>query len=754
MKEYFIILAVLLCSAGYGQQQYTVTGKVMDTDDQPLPGANIIIPELHTGTITDSTGAFVLEAMPSGVFTLQVSYLGHETVVREIDTDHDAGNVLIKMHAQPISGKAVVISGGQYSSQHENAIKIDAISANDLRQLNAPSLVESIAQNPGIDMISGGGAVKTPVIRGMSGSNILFLYNGVRLENYQFSSEHPYLADAMGISQVELIRGPASLLYGSDAIGGVINVIPEIPPDVNKISGDIRLRHFSNTEGYEGEAGLKGNTGKFTWGLRGNLYSHKDYYDGSGLQVPNSRYNGEGLRSFASLRRSRSLHRLYYYYQAMRAGMVNDESGPVITGNSRENQYWYQDLAHHMLISRSTLFFRHTRLQLNLAYQNNSRKLMEEASHKLIDMGLQTINYELKSITSLNQKMTFTAGLQGMNQFNRNMEAEVRVLPDYTRTDLALLGLLRLDLSSATHFQLGVRFDNRILNVPEQEKASHAHHDEAGEEDPEEHETMEPLNRYFGNLSFSAGLTRDITDALLLRLNLASAYRAPNVAELTQDGEHGTRYEQGDRDLLPQRNYEADLSIHFHTGEVMIDIAGFYNWVNDYIYLGPTADTSDDGDQIFRYLQSDAQLSGVEISAEFRPWDRWLLEAGYSMIYAFGSDGEYLPLMPQDKFTGRIGYLWSGSGLIGDFYLKVGGEYALDQNRTGFGEVSTSGYLLTNLMLGTTFDAAGQPIEFTLNISNLLNEDYADHLSVIKSLGYMNMGRSWQISCRVPFDLK
>ncbi len=754
--KYALVFCFLTGVFAHAQPDYVLTGTIVDGQQNMLSGAAVYIPELNKGTISDSAGHFVMMDLPSGIFTFEVSFLGHETAILLIDTDHPPEQLKIILPSNPIEGKAVVISGGSYSSQHENAIKIDAIQNRDLKGLGKPTLVEGLSESPGIDLVNYGGAAITPVIRGLSTSNILFLNNGIRLENYQFSGEHPYLTDAFGISQVELIRGPASLLYGSDAIGGVVNSIPEYPAASGAIDGDVLAQYYSNTSGYAGSAGIKGSDSKFSWGARGSLNSHADYISGDGTRVPNTRFKGYSFKSFSMYRTSRAIFKLYYDYNKLKAGMANEESVLLVPDNSHNNEVWYQDLDNHMVISKNTIFFNHNRIMLNMAYQENLRKLIgnpAEEEHPLVNMRLRTVNYELKDLITPGENLTYTLALQGMFQQNANEMGESRVLPDFTVQDIGLFGMVQLRLQDRLHLQGGIRMDNRWLIVPGQPATSHSHSGEPDEENPG-NEILQAFNRYYGNVSVSAGITFELNDKLLFRTNLASAFRAPNIAELTQDGEHGLRYEQGDRNLSPQRNYESDVSIHYHSPFLMVDIAGFYNGIRNYIYLGITSDTSSEGNTIYRYQQSDAFLTGSEISFEIHPWKHIHAGGNYAFLVGRRKDGSPLPLIPQNKLNLDLGFEKKASFWIQEYSLQIGWLCAFSKKDAGENEWSADAYTLIRISAGLRISFSGQPLEINFVLNNLTNRQYTDQLSMLNELGYSDMGRSANISIQIPFGFK
>lgn len=727
-------------------------GQVVNEENMPLQLAEVYLPELQKGTITDSLGYFEFSNLPSGIFSLRISYLSYETKVIALDVDHQKSTITIKLKSSPIQGKAVVVSGGSHSSQHENAIKIDAIGMKEIFIAGKPSFIESITQVPGVDIISKGGGVATPVIRGLSTSNILFLNNGIRMENYQFSENHPYLVDEFGVNQVEIIKGPASLLYGSDAIGGVINSIPESPAPMNQLLGDAGIQYFSNTNGMAGTLGFKNTLNKFSWGLRGSMKSHEDYLDGNNDFVPNTRFNGQSLKAFSSFRVNRAIFRMYYEYQGMKAGLCTAESVSLINDPGRRNEVWYQNLNNQLISSKNTFFFTHYKLLINASYQQNNRKLTgSEAGtgNELVDMSLQTINLDIRNVYDKTKSVEYTLAIQGMAQSNQNAHAPNRVLPDYSLYDIAAFAMAKYEFENLIHLQIGLRYDNRFVYVPEQEKSAHSHE---VEEDPgHEEESMEELDRYYGNLSGSVGFTWEIVEDFLLRANLASAYRSPNIAELTQDGEHGSRYELGDRDLEPQRNYELDISMHYHINKILLDVSGFYNSIRDYIFLDYSSDTTDEGMQIFYYRQNNALLYGGEILLEVLPLNSLSVIGSYSYLHGEQSSRENLPFIPQNKIMAEIKWEKSFEGIFHNYYAKLGVNYAFKQDKPSHFETPSSDYTLLNVGLGFSFLIGKHVIDMDVVATNLLNYQYIDHLSTLKELGYYNMGRNIFVSLRVPF---
>lgn len=262
MKKIVLIFFVLFLLIKVNAQNQ-IKGKVMDMNNQPLVGATVFLPELNKGTVTNQIGEYLINNVPNGKIKIQFSFIGYNTEIKTINISQAETEVDAVLTIAIIQSQEIVITGGYVSSQHENAVKIDVLKSMDIALSGTPNFMESLTQVPGVDMIAKGQGVSKPVIRGLSMNYVLVMNNGVRIENYQFSENHPLGIDDNDVERVEIIKGPASLLYGSDAIGGVINFIKEKPAPVGKILGDYQMQLHSNTLGMNNSIGLKGTSKNF-----------------------------------------------------------------------------------------------------------------------------------------------------------------------------------------------------------------------------------------------------------------------------------------------------------------------------------------------------------------------------------------------------------------------------------------------------------------------------------------------------------
>lgn len=737
-KLIWIILLLSTASVNIPLAQININGNISDKNtNEPLPYVNIYIPHQDKGTYSNEEGEFEIMGSSKVNFQIQFSYVGYKTVIESFSVDSDLSALKIALEPTSLRAEEVVISGGTYSTQHENAIKIERLNINEITSSGTPSFIKSLSQIPGIDVIDKGPGVSKPVIRGLSMTNILMLNNGVKMENFQFSEHHPFIIDEFGVERVEVIKGPASLLYGSDAIGGVINVIKEKPALTGKITGDYNLQYHSNTEGIVTNLGLKGSSNSFFWGIRAGIKEHTDFKDGDTNNVPNSRFNEQSFKANVGVRKSYGLFRVYYDYNRPKLGMSVEDIESRVTSNGYKIKYWYQDLTNHIISTQNTLFTGKVKTDINASYQANNRKLQTDNSmpaYEMVDMDLKTVSYEVKTYLPNIDKSEYILGVQGAYKTNRNKEAPNHVVPDAEVSDISVFGLVKHTLFEKLRTQLGARYDIRIIETEaETGKAS--------------------IDKQYDNISASIGATYELNNKLLIRSNLASAYRTPNLAELTQNGVHEERFEKGNSALNSQRSYETDLSIHFHSKHFIVDISGFYNNINDYIFLSPTAETTSTGYNIYAYEQTDSRLYGYEVSLNIIPYRKINFTTGYAYLIGEQTDGTHLPLIPHNKLRFDLKRSFKDISIFKNSYIKIGGVWAMDQNNVSGDEEATKGYFLLNSSIGTEISFFNQPINLSLHGNNLLNKTYVDHLSTLKEVRHNNMGRNISINLKIPFNM-
>ncbi len=725
------------------KSQNKITGKITDQNNVPLAGANVFLLEMNKSTVSDTNGKYELSNLPDGKFKIQFSFIERTNLIEPVVLNGGTVELNIIMKRLTIELEAVVVTSGFNSTQHDNAVKIDVLKLNSLTTLNTPNFAEVLTKVPGVDMISKGSGVSKPVIRGLSMNDILILNNGVRFENYQYSSHHPLGIDEFGIADIEIIKGPASLLYGSDAIGGVINFIKEKPAPVGSIIGDYNLQLFSSTLGMTNNIGIKGASKKFFGGIRIGQKTNADFLQGGGAFVPNSRFNEYSLKANAGYTGKVGTFKLFYDFNNQKLGLVEDQAIKEITKRARENKIWYQQLNTHLLSSQNKLYLGKFKLDLNSAYQNTELIHFGEINVTEIQMKLVTLTYEARLHLPSNKNSEYIVGFQGLNQMNTNMnDRTTKILPDAAINNYSAFALLQHAFFKKLKLQTGIRYDNKTIST----KAIGL---------PQDSGFHVPLEKNYGSFSGSIGTTYNISEKLLFRTNVASAYRTPNLAELTSNGQHETRYEVGDRNLTSENSYEIDFSTHYHIDNFTFDVAGFYNIINHYIFISPTDDATSSGINIYKYKQTNAVLFGGEAGIHFHPnYLKWLhFESTFSMVKGKQQNGDFLPFVPANKLKFEFRAEKEKLLFLQKVYFSVNTNTAFDQNHAAPDETTTAGYTLLDFCIGGNIKFRKQFVSIAIGANNILDKKYVDHLSTLKEVNLYNPGRNISLRLKVPFGL-
>jgi len=735
----------MILSYHISNAQNKITGKITDQDNLPLIGASIFVPDMNKGTISNSNGTYELSNLPNGKIKIQFSVLGYTNRIETVELNGNSLELNITLSQTALELEEIVVSGGYNSTQHENAVKIDIINLDPLKITNTPNFTEVLTKVPGVDMISKGSGVSKPVIRGLSMNDILVLNNGVRFENYQYSSHHPLGIDEFGIEDVEIIKGPASLLYGSDAIGGVINFIKEKPTPIGSVIGDYNMQLFSNTLGMTNNLGIKGASKKFFGGLRVGQKTNSDFLQGGGVYVPNSRFNEISVKANAGFTDKVGTFKLFYDFNNQKLGLVEDEAIEEITERGRKNEIFYQELNTHLISFQNKLYFGRFKLDINSAFQNTELVHFGDVGVYEIQMELATLTYDAKLHLPSKENSEYIIGFQGFNQTNSNLnDRETKLLPDATTNNYSAFGLLQYTFFKKLKVQTGIRYDNKTISTQAIGLAT---------------DTMTyraPLDKSFGSFSGSLGATYNLSEKLLFRANFAAAYRTPNLAELTSNGQHELRYEIGDHNLVPENAYETDLSLHYHKDNFTFDIAGFYNIVNNYIFISPTGDTTASGIDIFRYKQANSTLFGGEAGLHVHPKTlKWLhFETTFSSVIGKQQNGDYLPFVPAHKLRFELRGEKEKLLFIKKAFVSANTCTAFNQNNAAPDETTTAGYTLLDISIGGNIKMKNQSISLSISVNNILDTKYIDHLSTLKEVSLYNQGRNISLNLKIPFGVK
>jgi iron complex outermembrane receptor protein len=768
IQRYLVVLFFFMSATSlFATETIEFNGKVIDAfTKESLPGANVSIPDLRISLITNAEGEFSINSAPSrGKFLIQVSYVGYKTLTQTVDFSKGA-QLVFELHESVIEGKEVVITGSAFSSDNrKNSTSITAVGKTELQTRPSTNIIDALSRVPGVSQITTGPAISKPVIRGLSANRVVTLSNGVKQQGQQWGDEHGIEIDQYSAERIEVLRGPASLMYGSDALGGVINILDALPAPEGTLRGEF-LSNYATNNGLSGTSlMLQGNTNGLVYRARGsyrNAYSYKTATE----FVPNSGFNETSFEGQIGLNKNWGYAHLdassfrnnigFYEPQRNDAGLLIDEDGNVPTDDQNHDRslaFPKQDVRHYKIALNSNVLFNSGSLRSTIGYQHNLRRELESAGEgPALFLNNYAYSYDFKYTLKEQNGWASVFGLSGEFIHSLNTSAEEQLIPDYDSQGYGAFAFVKKTWDKNT-FNVGARLDYRKLN-------SYAFE---GEE-----VTFPTINNEFTNLSAAAGYTHEFNEALSFKANAGTAFRGPNIAELSSNGVHegAFRYEVGNPDLKQERSNQIDASFEYSNEYLSASLGGFLNSINNYIYYNSNGEFIDvDGTDypVFNFVQADALLRGAEASLTLHPVSFIHFENAFAFTRATNrTTKQSLPFIPAASLRNEFRYEPKIKG-TSHSYISVGLDNFFKQSKVDAFESATSGYTLLNAAIGTTLKISKKQ-ELTIYVAgrNLLNKAYYDHLSRFKpgrlseedpSFGIYNAGRNVTFGFTLPFSI-
>ena len=631
------------------------------------------------------------------------------------------------------------------------------------KQLHASlgtNIVDAVGHLPGLSQISTGTGISKPVIRGLGYNRVVVVEQGIRQEGQQWGDEHGLEVDEEGVHSVEVLKGPASLMYGSDAIAGVMILHPEHPLEEGTMQVKVGSQYQTNNGLYDYRVGFAGNIKGWLWNwhfLDKAAHCYKNDADG---YVPGTWFKERDVQGMLGLNRNWGHSWLRFSRVNFTPGITEGELlGGDFDGHSYGIVSPFQKVLHTKAVSDNAWYFGDGTLKAIVGYQQNYRREYEEEEEAELAMRLHTVNYDIKYLHTLPHDWRLSTGIGGMWQRNVN-QGEEYLIPDHHLFDFGFFATAEWEVRK-WHFSGGARFDNRHLNT-----SSLLEDDEL---------RFEALSKNFTGVTGSLGAVWNVTDRLNLRLNAARGFRAPTVSELSSNGVHegSIQYELGNALLKPEKSMQLDMGIDYTSHYVSLQASLFCNWIDDYIFLARLPFETD-GYRTYQYRQGDARLMGGELSLDIHPLNPLHIENDFSFVRGIqtGSEaegwGRSLPMMPAPRWTCDVRYEFPdfAKGHCRRTFLSFGSEYNLRQSKfyaVDDTETATPSYALFNLSAGMDLHVFGHNcIELTLSCQNLFDKVYQPHLSRLKYVdtaspsgrqGISAMGRNFCVKVNVPIDI-
>ena len=756
MNRISVVLLLMLVCIGVMAEPLkgggSLSGKVTDKrSGEALVGVAIFFPGLQTGTVTDADGKYSIDNLPRRSVEVQVSYIGHKTIVTTIDVDSVSRKDFALEESDAQINEVVVTGLTGKSLAKDSPTPVSVVSSAMLRSTASSNIIDALSLQPGVSQITTGGGISKPVIRGLGFNRVVVVNDGIRQEGNQWGAEHGVEIDPQSISSAEILKGPASLMYGSDAMAGVIIFHDEVLPPLGKVQANVSSEYQSNNGLFDYSVNLKGNNNVIVWSGRWSdkmAHAYKNNYD---QYVLGSQFRERAAEGLVGVNCKWGYSHLTLSYYHLTPGIVEGDRG---YSHSYGKSLPFQQVHHYKAVSDNTFFIGNGTLQAIVAYQQNRRQEFEESSSTPgLDFMLHTVNYDVRYKLPIADQLKIAVGGGGMWQRSLNKGDEY-LIPAYQLFDIGGFGTITYNTGKFT-LSGGMRVDNRHLH-------SFALDD-----------LFEKFSRNFTGVTGSVGAVYAVNDKMNVRLNVARGFRAPNLSELASNGVHeGTvEYEIGNTGLHPEYSWQADLGWDFTSPVVSAQLSLFANFIDNYIFTQKLEGVKTEGYDTYKYTQGDARLLGGEASVDIHPIERLHFANTFSYVNSVQlhqpHDAKYLPFTPAPRWTSDLRYDIVRDGkTVDNTYVSLQMECNLRQNHyyaVNGTETATPSYSLFNVSAGTDFRVHGHKVaSLLLSCNNLFDKAYQSHLSRLKYLdvnplngrrGIYNMGRNFTVKLLVPIEL-
>jgi len=787
-----ILLILIACTSSNSYSQNVITGKV-SSKGKVQENINVKIVGTNKSTKTDQAGWYQISNVQSGPVELQFSGINYQSKRIKAQVQNDTLHLNAEISETESNLNDVVITGvNRATSLRKSPVPIAVLSKKTMDQNVNTNLIEAIVKGvPGVTAVTTGPNVSKPFIRGLGYNRVLTLYDGLRQEGQQWGDEHGIEVDEYGIVRAEVVKGPASLTYGSDALAGVINMIPYTPNfEDGKLKGDFTTNFQSNNGMFGSSLGLAYIKNDWKYTLRATGKAAHNYYNKVDGYVYGTAFREYNLSASARVDKDWGYSKtaITYYDNLMEipdgsrdsttrrfTRQIFDDGDDIknrpIVPSSDLKTYTinplHQHIQHFRFYNASQFKFANSDLNILVGGQQSVRR---EYNHPTIPnqaglyVVLNTLNYNIKYNLPNFSGIESTLGINGMYQTNRSKDATDFPIPDYDLFDIgafyfAKKSFGKLDISG------GVRMDRRNINWSNFYVGTNVltgFGQKSDVNDANADLQFPSFNKNYYGFSGSLGLTYNLSDKFLIKANLARGYRAPNITEIGSNGlDPGAHIVYlGNRTFKPEFNLQQDIGIIAYLKDIDISMEIFNNNIQNYIYQSRLTDVNGDpvvivpGNLTYQYQQSKARLYGTELAVNIHPSTlKWFtfnnsvayvvgLNKNETLLNLHGKAAKYLPFIPPLQIRSEIKLTAQKSiGFLDKPYFKIDAAIFADQNKfyaLDDTETFTKGYTLINAGVGSSLKArSGRTVlDIFIQVDNVFNIAYQSHLNRLKYFEY------------------
>jgi iron complex outermembrane receptor protein len=769
----------------YGQNGLMLRGKLVAAENNtPVYLANIYIHELESGQITDEHGNFLFKNLKPGNYHLHITQLGYEPRIIDVhlDRDIDLGKIEFKTSASEL--KSLEIEDSRFrTTKQEISQSIIVIDKQFIEKNPGSSFAGILSKVPGVQAVTTSTGIAKPLIRGLGFNRVAVAEYGLKQEGQQWGADHGLEIDQFNVERVEIIKGPGSLLYGSDAIGGIINIRPAltIKPDYMQAGILTTYRSNNNLIGYSAHASLQKKGILFKARFSGQDYG--DYkvpadqfvYNSFILPIENRRLkNTAGRERNASLTlglmKNWGFTMVTGTYYDLKAGFFPGAHGiPKVNDlgddhNQRNIDLPSQRVQHLKVISNSNIKIGKHWLEADLGYQYNLRNEYSlPHTHGMAPMpqgntelqfALQTLSGNIKFHHTISKRLKSVYGINGQYRDNK-VGGYSFLIPNFNEFGIGAYGFVKYEIKPTQIFTAGIRYDYAQI------KAQPFYQNIFVNGASQGLQRVSPnIDRNFGNVSGAIGFSWIPRERINIKVNLGSSYRLPTAVELTANGiHHGSlRHEKGDSTLTSERGIQFDFGVTWESKKLDFTVSPFFNYFLGFIFLDPSAEFSNlpEAGLLWKYNQADGIHTGTEFLLDYHPIKGLHLNTGAQFVYTYNLESGYnFPLIPPASGHAEIEYEYDLPGkVMGDSYIGAELRWAAPQLLVARNELTTPGYGILNLNVGTELKLFKQPVKLRFSVQNVLNTKYFNHLNNWRQLGLPEPGRNFMLSLIIPLEFK
>ena len=718
--KYIFLFFLLVMTHFFAEAQASFSGKITDSNNHTsLAGARVHIADLNVSAIADSLGNYRINNIPGGYYMVEVSSIGYATKIESVIIKGNTKKDYL-LEPSPTQLKEVIVTGVISATDKQEApVSVTTMNYDELLQNSSTNVIDAIAKAPGVSAMTDGQSISKPVIRGLGYNRVLTVNDGVEQVDQAWFDEFGIEADPDAVNKYEILKGPASLAYGSDAIAGVVNLIPEQPLPEGQLKGDVLFNYQTNNGLINNMFHLAGTKDGIAWSARIDntaAHAYQDPYDGYVLNSQFSNFNADGT---IGLHRKWGYTQLHASYFDMQTGIVDgtrdsltgvmerqvaypglNGGAPtyVIPTHQEETSYTpfviNQRIRHTKLVWDNSIALGDGRIKAIFSWQKNQRQETNDPTIPNTPDIYYLSNgatYDVRYISPQMGGFNFSGGANGVYQESQSL-GTLMLIPNYNFFEIGGFAIAnekigKLNLSG------GIRYDERTFTgvdhwvdslnqAPVAPNAPNGFHEFQG------------FTSHFSGMSFSFGGTYDLSKTTYVKANIARGWRAPNVAECAANGVHdGTVvYEIGDPTLRPETSLEEDVTFGVNGKNVDFEVDLFNNSINDFIYAKGLKNSKGldsinnslnaaglGAAPVYKYTQGPAQLYGGEIVFNVHPSDISWVQLNSTFSYVTGGllhvpdSTKYLPFVPPGRITADLKFpLKQFSKTINHAYLKAG----------------------------------------------------------------------------------